>query len=589
MNQYFKLLSLNNSILKDIILWDKYTIVLILNKVVFSIIYPLMLSIIPKIIIDSIENELSLNNLIIRIIIISILMAGISWINPSINEKMAAKAEKIRINYQLQLMTSVLSYDYELLNNRQEYEKAKYYVDGNGNIPCFDYIFSLCDWLISIFGLLSCMIILSKNNGIMVIIFIIVVIIEFLFNKRKYSRIRAMNKNMFLPSLKSNYIFRKVMTTNFVRDAVIFETTDCIKNKCIKYSKQIVNELKNYNKFNSKLDLLKILFVFSRDLVICLVVIQNILNGRQNVSDFIFYFGLIRVITKWTNNYYTSKNNLLHVFFSYYDYKVFIGKGNKTQLKEKCLENSFNKIHKIELKNIYYSYGENTVLENINIVIKKNHKIAIIGKNGSGKSTLANIICGLLKPDSGKILVNDKEISFGEYNYLMNKSISVMFQKDELLPEKLFSNISLKEKYNNDILNNSLSKTHMLKKTERLNNGVFTYLVPAVNYDAPDFSEGETQCLLMSRCFYKNTKVNLFDEPTSSLDVKAENFVYKSIIEEKVITIIISHRIANIMNSDTIIVMNKGKIAEIGTHKELINNKGIYYEMYRIQKKLFES
>ena len=98
MNQYFKLLSLNNSILKDIILWDKCTIVLILNKVVFSVIYPLMLSIIPKIIIDSIENEISLNNLIIRIIIISILMAGISWINPSINEKIAAKAEKIRIN-----------------------------------------------------------------------------------------------------------------------------------------------------------------------------------------------------------------------------------------------------------------------------------------------------------------------------------------------------------------------------------------------------------------------------------------------------------------------------------------------------------
>ena len=92
----------------------------------------------------------------------------------------------------------------------------------------------------------------------------------------------------------------------------------------------------------------------------------------------------------------------------------------------------------------------------------------------------------------------------------------------------------------------------------------------------------------MSRCFYKKTKINLFDEPTASLDVKSENLVYKSIMQEKTLSILISHRIANIMNADLIVVINEGEIAELGNHSELIMKKGIYYEMYNIQQNLFK-
>lgn len=588
MNLKFKtFISLNKSILKNIAKLDKSLIYLSSFKVVFSVIYPLLLSIIPKVIIDSIEEQVGITKLIVRIIIISVLMAGIAWINPSIHEKIAAKSEKLKIDYQTELLTNLLICKYEKLNNRNTYEKAKYFVGDGGKSPIFEYVFAISDWIASIIGLLSCMVILSTNSSILLLVFICSVIVEYFFNKKQYSNKLKMKKNMFLPNIKSDYIFRKALTTNFIRDAVVFDTTDIIKSKTIKYSKQISNELKKYNNIDSKLDILKILFIFSRDLIICFVVIHNIFIGKQNVSDFVLYFGLISVMTKWTGTYYARQSDLTYICSSYNDYKNFNENILSSQLL--CENSECSKIEKIELKKVSYKYGNNLALKNVDLVIRNNQKIAIVGKNGSGKSTLANILCGLFQPVSGQIFINDKKITFDEYSSIINEKISVVFQKDELLPEKLYSNISFKESYNNDKLTNSLNKTHMLKIVLELNNGVNTMLNPSINYDAPDFSGGETQRLLMSRCLYKKTKINLFDEPTASLDVKAENFVYKSIIEENVLSIIISHRIANIVDSDMIIVMNDGEIVEIGNHNDLIKNKGIYYEMYKIQRKLFKS
>lgn len=588
MNLNFKtFISLNKSILKNIADSDKSLINLGIIKIVFSVIYPLLLSIIPKVIIDSVENQVGITKLIIRIVIISVLMAGIAWINPSIHEKFAAKSEKLRINHQTELLTNLLICNYEKLSNRNTYEKAKHFVVDVGKSPVFEYAFAISDWIASIIGLLSCLVILSTNSSILLLVCIFSLIIEYFFNKKQYSNKLKMKKNMFLPNIKSDYIFRKALTTNFIRDAVVFDTTDIVKSKSIKYSRQISNELKRYNSVDSKLDILKILFIFSRDLIICLVVIQNIFIGKQNVSDFVLYFGLISVMTKWVGTYYACKSDLTYICSSYNDYQNFNENILSSQLLCKNIE--FSEIEKIELRKVSYKYGNNLALKDVNLLIRNNQKIAIVGKNGSGKSTLANILCGLFQPVSGQVFINGKEITYDEYSSIINEKISVVFQKDELLPEALYSNISFEEVYNNDKLTNSLNKTHMLEKVRELNDGVNTMLNPSINYDAPDFSGGETQRLLMSRCLYKNTKINLFDEPTASLDVKAENFVYKSIIEENVLSIIISHRIANIIDSDIIIVMNDGEIVEIGTHNDLIKNKGIYYEMYEIQRKLFES
>ena len=584
-----KLLSINKSLFKDIARFNKNIIILCINKIVFSTAYPLVLSIVPKIIIDSIENQIGILNLVRRILIISIAIAGISWINPFFHEKIAIKSEELRINYQLQLMAKLLNSNYELLTNRPKYEKAKIFIEGNGEAPCFEYLFTVCDLAISAIGLISCSIILSNKNIVLLLVFITCIVVEYFFNNKRYSNIRKMNEIIFSPNMKLDYIFRKALTTNFVRDAIIFNTSAIIKYKSILYSTKIASALNKYNTINSKLELKKLFFIVLRDFIICIIVLKNILDGTQNISDFVLYFGLINVMTKWINTYYISKSDLSYISSSFNNYKEFCETIKiNTALDSKHNIKDFKNVKKIEFKNINYKYGTTEALKKINLTLQMGQKIAIIGKNGSGKSTLANIICGLFKPLSGTVFIDDMEVSFDEYSEFINQSISVVFQKDSLLPEKLHSNISLKETCNINSLIDSLNKTNMLKKTMSLHNTFNTDLIPSVHYDAPDFSGGEIQRLLMSRCFYKKTKINLFDEPTASLDVKSENLVYKSIMQEKTLSILISHRIANIMNADLIVVINEGEIAELGNHSELIMKKGIYYEMYNIQQNLFK-
>ena len=194
MNLNFKtFISLNKSILKNIADLDKSLINLGIIKIVFSVIYPLLLSIIPKVIIDSIENQVGITKLIIRIVIISVLMAGIAWINPSIHEKIAAQSEKLRINHQTDLLTNLLICNYEKLSNRNTYEKAKHFVGDSGKSPVFEYAFVISDWIASIIGLLSCLVILSTNSSILLLVFICSVIVEYFFNKKQYSNKLKMN------------------------------------------------------------------------------------------------------------------------------------------------------------------------------------------------------------------------------------------------------------------------------------------------------------------------------------------------------------------------------------------------------------
>ena len=579
-----KLISSNLNLLNDIYHNDGKLIILSVTQIIFSVIHPLLISIIPKIIMDSVICQVGIQKLIIRILIISVLIASISWINPSVREQIASKSEKIRIHYQTQLLNNLLTCNYELLNNRNNYEKAKEFVDGGGKAPAFEYSFAINDWATSLIGLVSCIYILSKNGISLLIVFFCSIIMEYFFNKNQFANKILMKERIYLLNIKSDYLFRKTLTSNFIRDAVIFGSTSEIIKKCSQTNKDIKNQLIQYNTNDSKIDLMKACFVLARDLIFCVIIIKNILNGSQSVSDFALSFGLINVMTKWVNTFYGSNSNLKYISTIYFDYKNFINLANDNY--EQSYNIHPNKIRKVEFKNISYKYGDLFALRDINLVIYSHQQIAIVGKNGSGKSTLANIICGLYKPYTGQIFVNDIEVTYEEYAHLIQSTISVVFQKDNLLPEKLYSNISFDDIYNPDALYDALGKAQIIAKIKDLPNEVNTLLISSVNPSAPDFSGGETQRLLMSRCFYKNSEISLFDEPTASLDVIAESRIYKSIANQNCTSLIISHRIANITNSALIIVMDNGNVFEKGTHKDLLENKGIYYELYKIQENL---
>jgi len=232
--------------------------------------------------------------------------------------------------------------------------------------------------------------------------------------------------------------------------------------------------------------------------------------------------------------------------------KIFLDEylkiGNKISLNNENID--FKKA--IELMGISFKHENSDFLfENINLQINFGEKIGILGKRGTGKTSLINMICGFLKPHSGKILIDGNELK--RENYLSwQKNISLVEQNVYLFNDTIKNNIVLSdanEKIDNDRLDESIKKAQLTELINKVSNGLETI----INQNSSNISGGERQRIGIARAFYRNSKLIILDEPTSSLDEENSNKILKLLqnIDDKTI-IIISHEqdILKICNSN---------------------------------------
>lgn len=205
---------------------------------------------------------------------------------------------------------------------------------------------------------------------------------------------------------------------------------------------------------------------------------------------------------------------------------------------------------------------------------------------GEGKSTLIKLICGLYKPTSGKILLNNVNIeNYNIHDYL--KFISAVFQDSRLWAFTLAENITCMKNndYDKNLLNLSIEKSDLSDKVNNLEKGIHTNIDRHLELDGIQLSGGESQKVMLARALYKEGKLMVFDEPTAALDPIAEYNTYLNfdkIIGENT-ALYISHRLSSTRFCDKIILLNDKKIEAVGTHKELLETNKLYREMFTIQ------
>lgn len=246
----------------------------------------------------------------------------------------------------------------------------------------------------------------------------------------------------------------------------------------------------------------------------------------------------------------------------------------------------------IELQNVSFAYpgSDKKVLKNINLKIRKGENLALVGLNGAGKTTLVKIICGLYRPTEGKVLINGTEISeFNRDDYY--KMISAVFQDPRIMPCSILENVSMlpERESNRERFFSCIKKAGLYEKIQSLDMKENTLLVKTVNENAIELSGGEMQRLLLARAIYKDTPILILDEPTAALDPIAENEIYirYSEISKNRTSVYISHRLSSTRFCDRIVLLDENRIAEIGTHDELMSLDGKYAEMYSIQSKYY--
>ena len=237
-------------------------------------------------------------------------------------------------------------------------------------------------------------------------------------------------------------------------------------------------------------------------------------------------------------------------------------------------------IKSIEFKDVKLSYdGVNTILENINLKINKPMTIAIVGRSGAGKTSLVNLIPRFYNLTEGQILING--IDYTKYKLSeLRKNISYVFQEPVILDMSIKDNLMYgNENVTFDDVKEICKKIGLNKKIESFDNGYDTIIDAKTDI----LSFGEKQLLSFARAILKNGSIVILDEVTSNLDLEFERNVMEAnkIILANKISFVIAHRINTIKDADLIIYIDDKHIAEMGTHEELMEKQGYYFNLYK--------
>lgn len=238
----------------------------------------------------------------------------------------------------------------------------------------------------------------------------------------------------------------------------------------------------------------------------------------------------------------------------------------------------------IELENVSFSYDKDSIiLENINMKIKKGEKVAIVGFTGAGKSTIANLILSFYEPDSGAVKIDGIDTKILNKKEL-RKNSAIVLQNIFIFKGSVRDNIALgREDFTEEKIINAAKEIGVHDFIMKLPNGYDTEL----STEGKNISVGERQLVSFARALVYNPKILILDEATASIDTNTEEIIengIKKLMKDRT-SIVIAHRLSTIRNADMIYVINKGKIVESGTHRQLMLGKGLYYELYTTQFK----
>lgn len=241
----------------------------------------------------------------------------------------------------------------------------------------------------------------------------------------------------------------------------------------------------------------------------------------------------------------------------------------------------------ITIKDLTFRYpgaGNDLVLEKINLNIPQGKTTAIIGMSGSGKSTILKLLLRFYEPEKGEIKINDTNLNHFSFKNWRNACGTVM-QDGFIFSDTIENNIAVGDEYLDKAkLDKAIKVANISDFIAELPFGLHTKIGTAGN----GISQGQKQRLLIARAVYKNPDYLFFDEATNALDANNERIIMDNLNEFFTgrTVVVVAHRLSTVSNADNIIVMDKGRIIEQGTHHELTKLKGEYYSLVKNQLEL---
>ncbi|WP_157685960.1 ABC transporter ATP-binding protein [Lactiplantibacillus pentosus] len=315
-------------------------------------------------------------------------------------------------------------------------------------------------------------------------------------------------------------------------------------------------------------------------------------SHHLSLPAFTFFFTLLGTLSNLVRKGATEfsqmivANENLSVGRDYLDYaaQFITSDSEQHQLQNKT------QVEKIEFRNVSYHYPnhDQKIIDDVSFVIHKNTAVALVGLNGAGKSTLVALLMGLLKPTSGTILINDQPSETFDYHDYLGLFAPV-FQESATFADTLANNITFGET-TTAAMEAAIKQSGLWKDVQDLTAGLQTNLTQYVDDQGMSLSGGQSQKLMLARALYQKRPVLILDEPTAALDALAESELYQHYhdLSKGTISIFISHRLASTQFADIVFFVQDGRIADAGTHQDLMKANPAYAALYHAQSQYYQ-
>lgn len=398
------------------------------------------------------------------------------------------------------------------------------------------------------------------------------------FYKRLYKFTKSSSKTL---TADAN-VFQSLVIQN-VANYKYLKATGAIK----RYEEKLRTFVKKIEKSNKHIGNLDALLLAGREPILIVIVVSIIFLQTQVLGSelgpilisLIFFYRALNYLMQMQMDW----NRFLAVSGSVENMTSFENELKKNQEVKGVIEFGAQ-LETIEVINVYFSYSQDKILSDIKLDIKKNETIAFVGESGSGKTTLVNLIAGLLPPDSGQILVNGYDLNLIQSSDYQEK-IGYITQDSVIFNDSLFNNVTLWSQPTNEnikkfwkvIEESALTEfVHSFSQQENLilgNNGV-------------NLSGGQKQRISIARELFKEVQILILDEATSALDSKTEKAIQQSIdeLKGKYTILAVAHRISTIKNADRIVVMKNGRIENVNSFNNLLNESLDFKRFVELQE-----
>jgi len=579
--------------LREIFGFCKFGLIPVLFLVPARIIKSLTTIFVPKIVIDAIQSFDGENIFLARILIVTAIIALTSVLELVLNNTMLHSMNSfVLIRLNKLWVEKVSTMDYEVFTSetgKQASSKARLTLEGTTRWGIGTYVPRLLDLVTSFLGFIIYAALLVYVHPLVLLALIVTYSINMIITVAAEKKKQALKEDVARADRKMNYFAYNTRGLSIAKDIRVYSMREWIRQMATlaRLDKRKVDEkVQGYQVFVLVINSIVVLL---RDGIVYFILIMLNLRGAITIGEFALYAAAVTGMGEWLTQITTGIGLFKEADNNVVDFRTFLALPDEKTGMSKTFD--MKGAPGVELKDVSFSYdGEKNVLENISCKIKPGEKIAIVGPNGAGKTTFIKLICGLLHPVKGEILIDG--ISTADINQSeCSRVISAVFQDSALLPVSIKNNIIMNDNAaDEDRLKKIVDIVGLKDKIDSLDNGIETPLVKHITEHGTEMSGGEVQRLFLARALYKDAPILVLDEPTAAMDPIAEQNIYlkyNELSKDKT-AFFISHRLSSTRFCDRIFLIDDGVIKECGTHDELMEKGGLYNEMYQIQSRYYQ-